>query len=378
MKGLLNFKFGRKSFFPVLVIVAGLGSFAADGLFAEPFAVRLKDVASIVEARDNQLVGYGVVVGLRGTGDSRGGSLTNPALTNLLSKFGVTPRDRDFNSRNAASVMVTASLPPFVKKGQKISVQVSSMGDAMSLDGGTLVVTPLYGTDMKAYVVAQGTVVVGGISEQSPQGRYIKNQSTVGRVSDGGIVEAEVPVTFVDQHNITITLKRASFLTASRVFKAIQLAGFPGAKAVDASTIKVPLADLQSADLVTTIAQIENIPVVPDGSSKVIIDSRTGTVVVGEQVRLFPVALTQGGITIKIADVVAGGGAALAGGGGQPQRDSISVEETPAKFIQLAPDSRLSSLVNALNQIGATPKDLISLIQALKESGALIADVEVL
>lgn len=347
-------------------------------VFGEALPVRLKDVGKMFEARENQLIGYGLVVGLRGTGDTRLSGFTEASLGNLLKKMGIASNSQAFGSRNVASVMVTASLPPFVRKGQKISVTVSSVGDSSSLVGGTLVVTPLMGADMNVYAVAQGNVLVGGVSESSAQGRFSKNQTNTGTIPQGGIVEDEVPVTMTDLHNLTFVLNDANFITTARAVQAIQASGFRGAKAIDATMIKIPLADLESTDLVSAIAQIENISFIPDSSSKVVIDSRSGTIVIGEMVRLAPVALTHGSISIRITDVPAVAGPAIGGGPQGATQESIRVDESDNKFIYLNPTSTLSSLVNALNEIGASPRDMVSIIQALKESGSLVADVQIL
>lgn len=335
--------------------------------------VRLKDVASIIEARDNSVFGYGLVVGLRNSGDSQNTGFTNAALANMLSKMGVPVGGRRFGSRNVASVIVTAKIPPFAKRGQKIPVIVSAVGDSASLVGGQLLPTQLTGPDMRSYGIAQGPVIVGGINEVSQQSTFQKNQTTVGRIPKGGTVEVEIPVTFEDQHNITIVMENNNFITVSRAADAIRESGFPGAKAIDANTIKIPLADLQSADLVETIAQIENIPVQPDASSKVVINTRTGTIVIGEMVRLFPAALTHGNISIRISNEAGGEDAAV--DGSVLNTSPLSVSEVASQVILLNPSATLTGLVNALNEIGATPKDLISIIQALKESGALVGDI---
>lgn len=332
--------------------------------------VRLKDIGRIIEARDNQLIGYGLVVGLRNTGDSRGAALTQNSLKTLLSKMGVSVGVGNLNSRNVASVMVTATLPPFIKKGQRISVTVSAVGDASSLSGGTLIMTPLLGADMETYAVAQGMIIVNSISERSTSSQLYKNHSTVGSIPEGAIVETEVPVTFTDQHNITIVLQDSNFITVFRATKAIQESGYPGAKAVDGNTIKIPLVDLQFSDLISSIAAIENIEITPDASSIIVINANTGTVIIGEKVRLFPVAVTHGGVTIKINDD--------AGGLFGSQEDAIQIENVNNELVYLSPADTLTSLVNSLNQLGASPKDLVSIIKALKESGALVADIEIL
>lgn len=342
-------------------------------LYAAPIPVRLKDISRIVEARDNQLMGYGIVVGLKNTGDSRGTAITEIALRNLLSKLGMTPGSQSINARNVASVIVTATLPPFIKKGQRLTVTVSSLGDSSSLVGGTLLLTPLKGPNMRTYAIAQGPVVVSGFSESNSQVSYSKNQSTVGQILQGGIVEEEVSVTFKDQHNITIVLNSTNFVTIDRATKAIQEAGFPNANAIDANTIKVPLADLESTTLVSALATLENIMIVPDASAKIVINSKTGTVVIGEMVRLFPVAITHGSITVRIVEPGDGGAEA-----GINLETSVQVDESSQPIVFLNPSSTLTSLVNSLNQLGASSKDLISILQSLKQSGALIADIEII
>jgi flagellar P-ring protein precursor FlgI len=347
-------------------------------IFADALPVRLKDVGKMFEARENQLIGYGLVVGLRNTGDTRLSGFTQASLTNLLRKMGITSTGLEFGSRNVASVMVTATLPPFVRKGQRISITVSALGDATNLSGGTLIITPLLGPDMNTYAVAQGNVLVGGVSEQSPQARFMKNQSTSGTIPQGAIVEEEVAVTMTDLHNLTFVLNDPNFITASRAVQAIQASGFKGAKAVDAAMIKIPLADLESNDLVSAIAELENVSFVPDSSGKVVIDSRSGTIVIGEMVRLAPVALTHGAISIRITDVQGAAGPAVGGAAEAAPPEPIRVEEAQNRFMYLNPSSTLSSLVNALNEIGASPRDMVSIIQALKESGSLVADVDIL
>jgi flagellar P-ring protein precursor FlgI len=338
--------------------------------------VRIKDISHIIEARDNQLFGFGLVIGLRNTGDSKNSLFTRKALTNLLTKMDIVSDKNPYTSRNVAAVMVTGTLTPFVKKGQRISVTVSSIGDATSLIGGTLVMTQLQGADLSTYAVAQGPILVGGIEAETTRSKFISNQSTVGRIPDGAIVEAEVPVTLADEQNVTLVLNDPNFITASRVAKALEDKGFKGVRALDANTIKIPITNIESSNYVDIIAQIDAIKIIPDTSSKVVLNAKTGTVVIGEQVRLFPVAITHGNISIKISDDLADQENSLSSS--VLMNNNITIEETKAKLIYLKPQPTLSSLVNALNKIGATPKDLISIIQALKESGSLIAEVEII
>tara|TARA_B100000427_G_scaffold329379_1_gene345319 strand:- start:6553 stop:7623 length:1071 start_codon:yes stop_codon:yes gene_type:complete len=354
----------------ILVLITIFVSLLGGISYSQSTTVRLKDIGKLVESRDNQLLGYGVVVGLRGTGDSRAAGLTNNALRNLLSKMGVSLSGVNLNARNAASVIVTTNLPSFIKKGQRISVTVSALGDASSLIGGTLIMTPMMGPDMQTYAVAQGNIVVDGASESSSTTQLYRNQATVGSIPDGAIVELEVPVTFTDQHNITIVLDKPNFFTVSKAMKAIQEQGYKGAKAIDGNTIKIPLADLESSDLITAISEIENIEITPDGSSRIVVNSKTGTIIIGEQVKLFPVAITHGGVSIKINND--------SGGLFGAQEDPITISEAQKPLVYIEAADTLSNLVNSLNQIGVSPKELISIIQALKESGALVADLEIL
>ncbi|MDA1353872.1 MAG: flagellar basal body P-ring protein FlgI [bacterium] len=339
-------------------------------------SVRVKDIASVLEARDNQLFGFGLVVGLRNTGDSRNTAFTKDALKNLLKKMGMPdPGDR-FNSRNVASVMVTGTLPPYTKSGQRLDVNVSSLGDASSLSGGTLLLTPLQGPDFKTYAVAQGSVIVGGISGRSAKGSFLKNQTTVGRIPGGAILEVEVPISRTDFKNITLVLKKPNFITASRMAASLVDEGFEGTRAIDASTVKVPLKSVQQSTYVDAIALVEAVKVVPDSSAKVVINARSGTVVIGEKVRLFPVAITHGSVSVQIEGPEAGMSEVAIQ---VPESDAgIQVQEFSSKIVKLEPLPTLSSLVEALNEIGVSSKDMISILQALKESGALVADIEVI
>ena len=228
----------------------------------------------------------------------------------------------------------------------------------------------MMGPDMQIYAVAQGNIVVEGVNEISSTTKLYKNQSTVGSIPNGAIVETEIPVTFTDQHNITIVLDKPNFFTVSKAMKAIQEHGYKGAKAIDGNTIKIPLEDLTNLDLISAISDIENIEITPDASSRIVLNSKTGTIIIGEQVKLFPVAITHGGVSIKINNDSGG----LFGN----QEDAITISESQKPLVYLEAADTLSNLVNSLNQIGVSPKELISIIQALKESGALVAELEIL
>jgi flagellar P-ring protein FlgI len=345
-------------------------------VFSEGTKVRIKDISRVIESRDNQLIGYGLVVGLRNTGDSQRSVFTERALTNLLKRMGIKPDKKGFKSRNVASVIVTMNLPPYARPGQKLDVNVSSLGDASNLTGGTLLMTPLQGPDFETYAVAQGQVVVAGISGKSSQTSYLKNQTTSGRVPNGAIVEKEVKVTREDQLNVVLVLKVPDFTLASRVVKVLKSRGFKTASAEDAGTIKIPMTDMASLPYVDFIKRIENTMISPQSTSKVVINSKSGTIVIGENVRLLPVAITHGSVSIKIE------------GGGVDSKNTnmfdsaveseIKVSEARSKVHYVKPDNSLSSLVDALNDIGVNTKELISILQAMKEAGALVATIEVI
>jgi flagellar P-ring protein precursor FlgI len=339
----------------VLVLVI-----AASVLHAAP-TVRVKDIGKILQDRDNQIYGFGLVVGLRNTGDSQRSIFTNKALTNVIARSGISPENNDlFRSRNVAAVMVTAQLPLFSKKGQTIPVTVSSIGDSFSLSGGTLLMAELKGADNRTYVIAQGSIVVHGDVSRTSQATILQDTTTVGLIPNGGIVEAEVPRTVQDQRFITIVLNQSNYITASRVAKAMNDAGFFGAMAVDAATIKVPFLDFNEGSLVDLMAQLEMVELEPDGLARVVINARTGTIVIGEKVRLLPVALTHGNVSIQV------------------KSNQALVQSKQKPVVVLEPRSTLDSLVSALNKLGTSPKDLIAIIQSLKASGALIAHVEVI
>ena len=329
--------------------------------------VRVKDIAHILEARDNQIMGFGLVIGLSGTGDSMRTGFTKQALTNLLRKMGIPPEKESFNSKNTAAVMVTADLPPFSKSGQRISIVVSSLGDARSLKGGTLLQTPLSGADGNVYAVGQGAVVVGGISAEIYDSKFQKNITTVGRIPKGAIVEKEVPVTVKDANYLTIVLNNPDFTTATRLAKIIRKKGIAQARAIDATTVKVSLANIDLNYVVDFVSKIERLTLTPDHVAKVVVNGRTGTIVIGDRVKISPVAVSHGNVSVRILS-----------SGGKTKGTQIKIYENKAKLVTLAPRSTLNSLVKALNRIGTTPRDLISILQAIKSAGALSAELEII
>jgi len=329
--------------------------------------VRIKDIGKILEARDNQIMGFGLVVGLKNTGDSSRTEFTKIALGNLLNNMDITSlSDSSFKSKNVAAVMITAVQPSFLKPGQRIDVAVSSLGDARSLKGGTLLLSPLKAADGNVYAVAQGALVVGGIDESSAETVYARNQTTVGRINGGAIIEKEVHVDLTSKKYLTIVLNSPDFTNASRVSYAINSSGMARSKAKDASTIVVELTDDYKQNIVDFISRIEKLSINPDAIAKIVISERTGTIVIGENVKLTAVAVTHGQISVKIDNDEL------------LHQTNIKVYEKPSKLVQVSSGANLASLVKALNAIGTTPQDLISILQAIKKAGALTAEIEII
>ncbi len=344
-------------------------------------AVRIKDMASFKGVRGNKLVGYGLVVGLNGTGDKSATTFTVQGLTNMLTRMGVKVTPNQVKVKNVAAVMVTADLPPFARVGQRIDVTLSSLGDATSLGGGTLIMTPLKGLDGRTYVVAQGPVSVGGFLAAGEAASVRKNHPTVGRIPRGGTVERELPFAFKDLNQLEITLNTPDFTTAARVAAAINR-GVSGvkARALDPSTVKVTLPPAAAVDRVGLMAKMENLEVRPDTSAKVVVDERTGTVVMGEAVRISKVAITSGSLSISITET-AQVSQPLPFAQGQtvvtPQTE-VRVGEQKKGLRVVDGGVSIGEVVKALNALGATPRDLITILQAIKAAGALQADLEII
>jgi flagellar P-ring protein FlgI len=383
----------------VLIAAAVLQLFAH-----QVFAARIKDMASIKGVRKNQLVGYGLVVGLNGTGDKSGTGFTFQSLSNMIERLGIHVDKSSISVKNVAAVMVTADIPPFAKIGNKVDVLVSSIGDAKSLQGGTLLLTPLRGVDRNVYALAQGPVVVGGFSaEGSAGGGVTKNHPTVGRISGGAMVEREITVSVQGKEELFIALDSADFTTAVRVCDAINTRfGEVMATTVDSGTLRMQVPENYRQRVVEMVAMLENLEVIPDTAAKVVVNGRTGTVVVGENVRISTVAVAHGNISVVIkentwvsqpAPFAPGSpegsgtgqyqpedGAVVAPGGQTvvvPDSD-VTVEEEKNRLILLPSGTTIGELVRALNAIGATPRDLISIFQTLKAAGALHAQLELL
>ncbi len=369
-----------KRFFSILSLAALLMAILP---VSPAWAIRIKEMATFEGVRPNQITGYGLVVGLNGTGDKDKTYFTNQSLSNMLRQMGVTVpvNPKDMKVKNVAAVMVTADLPPFVKPGTKIDILVSSMGDATSLQGGTLLVTPLKAIDDKIYAVAQGPLSVGGFAITGAAGSVQKNHPTVGRIVQGGTVEREVPIRWQGKEAMSLKLGQPDFTTAARVAEAIN-SRLPGASArpLDASTIEFNVPLNYRENLAVMVAELDNLDVEPDAVGKVIIDERTGTVVVGENVKLSTVAVAHGNLSVQIKEgvTVSQPGPFSMGETVVAPDTAINVEEGADKLLLIERATTIHDVVKALNAIGVTPRDLIMIFQAIKAAGALHGELEII
>ena len=351
-------------------------------ILASPAAAapsRLKEVASIEGVRDNQLVGYGIVVGLAGTGDRRQTVFSAQSLANLLERMGVQVSGAALRVNNTASVMVTATLPPFAQTGGRIDVTVASIGDAASLQGGLLLMTPLKGADGQVYAVAQGPVVTGGFGGGRGGNSKTVNHPTVGRVSEGALVERQAP-SANPNGLVRLNLRHADFTTASRVTAAVNKQfGTPVAKAENAAVIEVrmPPGEQNVADFV---ARIEAVMVEADTTTRIVINERTGTIVMGKAVRIHPVAIMHGNLNLEIRTSYGVSQPAPLSQGQTAVVPEVKVKATEEKARNLLLDegATVEDLVRALSSIGSTPRDVIAILESLRAAGALEADMEVI
>jgi flagellar P-ring protein precursor FlgI len=385
-----------KSAFCLAAILVLLAPWEADG-------ARIKDIVSFKGIRPNQLFGYGLVIGLDGTGDKEQTKFTIQGLVNMLERMNVKVSADDVKVKNVAAVMVSATLPAFARVGKKIDVTVSSIGDAKSLQGGTLLMSPLRGADGKIYALAQGAVAVGGFTAGGAAGGGVtKNHPTVGTISGGATVEREIPLSLEDKKELTMILNTPDFNTASRITQGIN--GWfkePIAKPVDSGTLKIRVPERFQDNIVTMLAELGQVEVIPDTQAKVIVNERTGTVVIGENVRISTVAISHGNLSIQIKEtkevsqippfyapkgitpsppVEKEGGVIVAPGGATvvtPKTD-VKAEEEQNRLLLIPEGRTVGDLVRALNAIGISPRDLITVLQAVKAAGALQGDLEII
>jgi flagellar P-ring protein precursor FlgI len=347
--------------------------------------VRLKDIAAIEGIRENQLTGYGLVMGLNGSGDSQQSLFTVQSVLNMLRRQGVTLNinPRQLQVKNVASVTVTATLPPFARQGSRIDVQVSSLGDAKSLQGGTLFLTPLFAPDGEVYAVAQGPISLGGGFSASGIGASAtKSHPTAAVLPQGAVVEREVPVVFGERGIFRIALHQPDFTTAGRAADSINShLSRSVARALDAGTIEVDLGDVSPGEVVVAATSIEQAEVTPDTAARVVLNERTGTVIIGEDVRIMPVAIAHGSLNITVkTDFGVSQPAPFSEGETVIVPDtSIHVEEgAKQNLVVLRAGVSLGELVSGLNALGATPQDLIAILEAIRTAGALGADLELM
>lgn len=343
--------------------------------------IRVKDIADVEGVRDNQLVGYGLVVGLPGTGDRLQRSVfTRQSLIGMLERLGVNTRDqeRQLETKNVAAVMVTANLPAFTKAGSRIDVAVSALGDATNLTGGTLLVTSLLGADGEVYAVAQGAVATGSISARGAAQSVTRGVPTAGRIANGALVEREIPYQLARQARVRLGLRNPDLTTARRIAEVVnRTVGSGVAQATDPQTV---VLDLQGRDTVETLARIEQLRVEPDNVAKVVIEEASGTIVMGSNVRISTVAIAQGNLTIRITETpqVSQPGPFANGETVVVPRTNVEVDEQSQRRLGILESGpTLQSLVQGLNALGVGPRDMISILQAIKAAGALQAELEV-
>ena len=359
----------------LLFICASLNSDAAS---------RIKDIVDFEGVRENQLVGYGLVVGLNNTGDTlKTGHFTKQSLQAMLNRMGVKPTDDGLDSKNVAAVMVTAVLPSFARQGSRIDITVSSLGDSSSLLGGTLLVTPLLGADGEVYAVGQGQLAVGGFAAKGNAETLVKGVPTSGRIANGAIVEREIRFAMDKMKDYKLTLRNPDFTTARRIAQAINaFLGTIAAQPSDPTTVRINVPTSYQNNIVDLLTDIEQLRVRPDQLARVIIDEQSGIIVMGENVRISTVAIAQGSLTIRITEaqqVSQPGPFAEAGTTATVDRTNVEADQgEESKLAVLKPGVSIQELVHGLNALGIGPRDMITILQAIKVSGALQAEIEVM
>ena len=343
---------------------------------------RIKDLASVEGVRQNQLIGYGLVVGLNGTGDTLNNiPFTKQSLQAMLERLGVNIRGAQIRTGNVAAVMVTANLPPFGTQGTRIDVTVSALGDAKSLQGGTLLVTPLLGADGNVYAVGQGSVAIGGFQAEGEAAKITRGVPTVGRIANGAIVEREIEFALNRLNQLRLALRNPDFTTAKRIAASINdFIGAPTAEPLDPATVQITIPKRFQGNVVALLTEIEQLQIEPDLSAKIVIDERSGIIVMGRDVRVSMVAVAQGNLTVTISETpqVSQPSPFSRGETTVVPRTNIGVREEGKKLALVKEGISLQQLVDGLNALGIGPRDLIAILQAIKASGAIQADIEVM
>jgi flagellar P-ring protein precursor FlgI len=345
-------------------------------------ASRIKDLANVEGVRQNQLIGYGLVVGLNGTGDTINNSpFTRQSLQAMLERLGVNIRGQTLRTGNVAAVMVTANLPAFSTQGTRIDVTVSALGDAKSLQGGVLLVTPLLGADGNVYAVGQGSLAIGGFQAEGEAAKIVRGVPTVGRIANGAIIEREIEFALNRLRQVRLALRNADFTTAKRIASAINdYLGAAVAEPVDPSTVQLTLPEKYPQNLVALLTEVEQLQIEPDLPAKIVIDERSGVIVMGRDVRVAMVAVAQGNLTVTISETpqVSQPAPFSRGRTVTAPRSRIGVQEDGSKLAVVKEGVSLQQLVDGLNALGIGPRDLIAILQAIKAAGAIQADIEVM
>ncbi|MFZ3247604.1 MAG: flagellar basal body P-ring protein FlgI [Pseudolabrys sp.] len=344
---------------------------------------RIKDLANIEGVRQNQLIGYGLVVGLNGTGDTLNNiPFTKQSLTAMLERLGVNIRGQTIRTGNVAAVMVTSNLPAFGTQGTRIDLTVSAMGDAKSLQGGTLLVTPLLGADGNVYAVAQGSLAIGGFQAEGDAAKITRGVPTVGRIANGALIEREIEFTLNRLSQLRMALRNPDFTTAKRIAAAINdYIGAPTAEPLDPSTVGITVPQQYRGNVVSLLTEVEQLQIEPDLAAKIVIDERSGIIVMGRDVRVSMVAVAQGNLTVTISETPEVSQPLPFTRGGTTRvvpRTRIGVQEDGKKLAVVKEGVSLQQLVDGLNALGIGPRDMIAILQAIKASGAIQADIEVM
>lgn len=368
-----------KKIFTILTLMCCLALMTST-VFAESAVTRIKDIAKVQGVRSNQLVGYGLVVGLNGTGDSDKIQHMINSTVSMLRTFGITVDTSSWKTNNIAAVMVTATLPPFVREGDTIDVTISAVGNAKSIQGGMLIQTPLRAGNGEVYAVAQGPVSTGGFTAGGGGNTAQKNYPTVGTTPNGAIVERTVEDDLGNRGQISLSLDNVDFTTATRITNAINSAYGSVAHAANPGRIDIRIPNYYRSNVVEFISTIEELPIRPDSVAKIVFNERTGTIVMGGNVTVDECAITQGGLSIQVTSDQSGygGGPLSFGNAVRLNNTNVEVQEQAANSIVLPPTTNVNDIIGALNAIGATPRDCISILQALKAAGAIHANVEII
>jgi flagellar P-ring protein precursor FlgI len=354
----------------------------ADAPYRVSATSRIKDLANIEGVRQNQLIGYGLVVGLNGTGDTLNNiPFTKQSLQAMLERLGVNIRGATIRTGNVAAVMVTANLPAFGTQGTRIDVTVSSLGDAKSLQGGTLLVTPLLGADGNVYAVGQGSVAINGFQAEGEAAKITRGVPTVGRIANGAIIEREIDFALNRLNQVRLALRNADFTTAKRIAAAINdFIGTNTAEPLDSSTVQINVPKQYNGNVVSLLTELEQLQIEPDLAAKIVIDERSGIIVMGRDVRVSTVAVAQGNLTVTISETpqVSQPAPFSRGQTRVVPRTKIGVQEDGKKFAVVREGVSLQQLVDGLNALGIGPRDLIAILQAIKAAGAIQAEIEVM